>query len=205
MRGALKPFAFLAALIPVVAPKGALAETLISTATTAPVQTSTANDDLRIDSGGSIKPTASGPAVTLNSDDSVTNQGAIAFNNVDNATGILVDASAAARAGDVTNSGTINLIEDYTSSDSDGDGDPDGAYAQGGGRFGVRVSGANMFTGDIVQDSAGSIAIEGNNSAGVEIDGPMTGDLKIGGGLSILGDNSYGIRTTGNIVGDFRF
>jgi uncharacterized protein with beta-barrel porin domain len=205
MRGALKPFAFLAALIPVVAPKGALAETLISTATTAPVQTSTANDDLRIDSGGSIKPTASGPAVTLNSDDSVTNQGAIAFNNVDNATGILVDASAAARAGDVTNSGTINLIEDYTSSDSDGDGDPDGAYAQGAGRFGVRVSGANMFTGDIVQDSAGSIAIEGNNSAGVEIDGPMTGDLKIGGGLSILGDNSYGIRTTGNIVGDFRF
>ena len=206
MRAALKPFAFLAALIPVLAPKGALAETQITTATTAPVQTSTANDDLLITSSGSIKPTASGAAVTQNSNpNTVTNQGAIEFNNVDNATGILVDTSAAPRTSTITNSGTINLIEDYTATDSDNDGDPDGPYALGTGRFGIRVNGPSMFTGDIIQDAAGSITIEGNNSAGVEIDGPMTGDLKIGGAISLLGDHSYGIRTTDNIIGDIRF
>src|SRR6478735_3063022 len=71
----------------------AQAETVVSTSTTAPVATATATsggrDDLRVSSAGTIKPTAAGAAITLNSNNSVTNEGAISFQNVDDATAVL--------------------------------------------------------------------------------------------------------------------
>src|SRR3546814_4308794 len=57
------------------------AETTIATATTAPVRTSTiksgAPDDIKITSAGSIKPTVAGPAVTIDSNHQVVNEGTI--------------------------------------------------------------------------------------------------------------------------------
>src|SRR5688572_33017265 len=77
----------------------AAAETVISTATTTPVATGTANDDLRITSTGSVRPT-SGAAVTINSNHSVTNQGAIGVNGANNATGVLANTNL---TGNITN------------------------------------------------------------------------------------------------------
>src|SRR5512139_1070395 len=78
-----------AALLPLALASAARAETKIATATTAPVKTSTAAsgapDDLTIDTGGSVKPTAAGAAVTLDSNNAVKNAGTIGFNNVSNA------------------------------------------------------------------------------------------------------------------------
>src|SRR3546814_12074229 len=55
------------------------AETTIATATTAPVRTSTiksgAPDDIKITSAGSIQPTVAGPAVTIDSNHKVVNEG----------------------------------------------------------------------------------------------------------------------------------
>src|SRR5438045_4072342 len=87
----------------------ARAETQITTATTAPVATATvksgAPDDIHITSGGSIAPANNtAPAVTLNSSNTVTNDGAITFKDVDNAVGILVIGPL---TGQVTNDGAI--------------------------------------------------------------------------------------------------
>src|SRR3954451_6667317 len=117
---ALTPVVFGLSAIP------AAAETVISTAVTTPVATGTANDDLRISSTGSVKPTG-GAAVTINSNDSVKNEGAIAIKGANGATGILANTNL---AGDITNTGSITIDEDFTPTDTDSDGDIDGPFAQ---------------------------------------------------------------------------
>ena len=164
------------------------AETVISTAVTTP-QTTGASGDIRISSTGSVKPT-SGAAVTINSNNFVKNEGAIAIKGANNATGILANTNL---TGDITNTGTIVIDEDFTPTDSDNDGDADGAFAQGSGRFGIHVLGGGTYTGNIV--SSGTITIKGNQSAAIAIDSPLTGSLTESGPISVLGNDSYGIRT----------
>ena len=170
-------------------PAQAGAETVISTAITTPVLTGTANDDIRISSTGSVKPT-SGTAVTINSNDSVKNEGTIQITGANNATGILANPGL---TGNITNSGTITIDEAYTPTDSDKDGDLDGPFAQGSGRFGIHVAGGGTFTGNIA--NSGAITVEGNSSAGIAIDSILAGNLSITGGtINVLGNNSVGVR-----------
>ena len=77
--------------------------------------------------------------------------------------------------GTITNAGAINLTENYSLTDTDSDGDLDGGFASVGsiGRYGIWVD-AGGFTGNITNSN---ITIEGNDSAGIRIDGRMTGDL----------------------------
>jgi hypothetical protein len=174
----------------------AIAETVISTAVTTPVATGTANDDLRISSTGSVKPT-SGAAVTINSNDSVKNEGAIAITGANDSTGILANTNL---TGNITNSGTITIDENFTPTDTDNDGDLDGPFAQGTNRFGIHVLGGGTFTGNVV--NSGTITVEGNQSAGIAIDSALTGSLtQTGGTIGVLGNNSFGIKA-GNISGN---
>jgi hypothetical protein len=182
---------------------GAFAETVVNTARTTPIATATATssntaDDVKIDAAGSIKPTAAGAIVTLNSNNKVTNAGTLATVGVDNSTGVLI---LGGNTGSVTNSLAISLTEDYTPTDTDSDGDLDGKFATGTGRYGVRLTGPGVFTGDITQDSAGSIAIEGNNSAGVSLETGLVGNLTTNGSIAVTGDNSYGVHVTGPVTG----
>lgn len=175
----------------------ASAETVISTAVTTPVLTGTAGDDIRITSAGSVKPTG-GAAVTINSNDSVKNEGTIAIKGANSATGILANTNL---TGDITNTGTITVDEDFTGTDADKDGDLDGPFAQGTDRFGIHVLGGGTYTGNIV--NSGSITIEGNQSAGIAIDSALTGSLTTTGKISVLGNNSVGVRTgavSGNVI-----
>ena len=146
----------------------ASAQTVISTATTTPVQTSTTGD-LQIAKTGSIKPT-SGVAVTINSNNDVKNEGTIGITGANNAVGILANPNLSA---DITNTGTITIDEDYTPTDTDKDGDLDGPFAQGTGRYGIRVAPGGTFTGNIV--NSGTITVEGNQSAGIAIDSALAG------------------------------
>src|SRR5204862_503612 len=66
----------------------ALGQTTVSTETTTRLVTSRAGD-VTVSSGGTIKP-ASGVAVTVDSNNNVTNSGIISFHNVDDSTSILV-------------------------------------------------------------------------------------------------------------------
>jgi hypothetical protein len=162
----------------------------IGAAQTTPVRTSTASSgaaaDISITSAGSIKPT-SGTAVTIDSNNSVTNAGTIGITGSNGAIGILANAGT---AGTITSSGTITIDEDYTRTDTNGDGVLDGAWAQGSGRYGIRTAGA--FTGNVV--NSGTITVEGNDSAGISLDGPLTGSLTQSGTIAVTGDNSVGVR-----------
>ena len=174
------------------------AETVVSTARTTPIATSTANagsaDNVRISSAGSVKP-SSGIAVTLDSSNTVINEGAIQVTGANGAIGI---QAAAGTTGAITNSGSISIDENYTPTDTDNDGDKDGPFAQGASRFGIRTVGA--FTGNIL--NSGTITVEGNNSAGIALGGTLTGSLTHGGAITVVGDNSYGIQAgaiSGNV------
>jgi len=181
----LTPIAFGLFVSPAIA-----ATVSIGAAQTTPVKTSTASSgaaaDISITSAGSIKPT-SGTAVTIDSNNSVTNAGTIGITGANGAIGILANAGT---AGTITNSGTITIDETYTRTDTNGDGVLDGAWAQGSDRYGIRTAGA--FTGNIV--NSGTITVKGNNSAGISLDGPLTGSLTQSGTIALTGDNSVGIR-----------
>lgn len=188
-----------AALLPLVHAASAYAETKISTATTTPVATATAAsgqpDDITIDTAGSIAPTVSGAAVTVNSSNVVTNNGTISLNNVSAATGVLVNGGVATT---VTNAGAINLVEDYTATDTDNDGYVEGPFAQGSGRYGIRAVGAAV-TGNVV--NSGTIQIEGNDSAGVSLETRLQGALTSSGTIIVTGDRNFGVRAD-SVSGD---
>ncbi len=179
----------------------AQAETTITTATTTPVRTSTiksgAPDDIKITATGSVKPTVAGPAVTIDTNHKVINEGTIEIGNVNGATGILANAGT---TGGITNAATGKIIidEPYAPTDIDNDGDIDGVFALGSNRVGIATGGA--FTGNIV--NSGSIAIEGNDSAGIRLGGPLTGNFTNDGTISVLGDRAVGVGlqdVTGNV------
>ena len=177
----------------------AMAETTIGTATTAAVKTSTvsngAPDDITISSAGSITLT-SGTAVTIDSNNKVSNAGTITINDANDVTGILI---APGTTGAITNSGTINLTEDYTATDSDSDGDIDGPFAKGTNKKGIWLQTGAPHIGDLTH--SGSITIEGNQSAGIRLDGALTGNLSTSGTISITGDNSHAVLVN-DIVGN---
>lgn len=181
---------------------GALrAETVIDTELTTPVRTSTidggAADDILIDGDGSITLT-SGVAVTMDSNNAVQNDGTIEITGTGAGTGILANANL---SGNIANTGTITVDEEFTPEDEDEDGDIDGPFAQGSNRFGIRVAPGGTHTGNLL--NSGTIKIEGNQSAGISVESTLDGSLTNRGGIAVVGNNSYGIRA-GDVTGDVR-
>ena len=176
------------------------AETTISTATTSPVYTATANaggaDDINITTDGSITLSSSTSAVTLNSANTVTNSGAISAANVSTVRGIEI---LGGNSGSVNHAGSITLSEDYSETDSDSDGDGDGAFATGGDRIGILLHGPGAFTGDIT--SSGSIIIRGTNSTGIDIASTLNGSLSSSSSITVNGDNARGVRVASPVAG----
>lgn len=175
----------------------------VSTATTTPLSTSSpaggTAGDITVASGGSIEVNANQTAITVDSNNDVSNAGTLRSNDDNNVTGILLNGGF---AGTVANTGAISLVEDYTLADTDNDGNLDGEYAVGTGRVGIHVVGASPFTGDIT--SSGSIVVEGNNSALILLDGALAGDLTVSGTHTITGDNSVGVGINGGVTGDVK-
>ena len=171
----------------------AAAETVISTTVTGPVRTSTVKtgglpDDILINSTGVVNGNASG-GVIIDSNHKLNNQGTIQIGNINNVAALDVVAGVTS---DITVSGKIIVDEPFTPTDADNDGDLDGPFATGTGRFGIRTNGA--MTGNILIAQGGTIAVEGNNSAGISLGGPLTGNFRHDGGTSVLGNNSVGVR-----------
>lgn len=198
------------AIAPLMAASGAMAEVVISTARTTPITTANATgsgaDSIRVASGGAIN-VGSGVAVTLNSSHSVdidTGASITMANSANGSTAILANGG---NTGNVLVGGTISVhdnVADDADLDSDNDGDKDGPYATGTGRYGVRVAGAAPLVGNVVVETTGNILVEGNESFGVALEAPLTGNLDILGRVSVRGNDSYGVRTTGAVSGDVR-
>ncbi len=177
----------------------ASAQTVVDTKRTTVVRTSTVKnggaDNVSIVAAGSVVPTG-GTAVTIDSNNAVSNAGTIQVTDSNGASGISAQAGVSAS---ITNTGKIIIDETYTPIDADKDGDLDGPFAQGSARTGIRTAGA--FTGNIV--NSGEITVEGNDSAGVHLGGPLTGAFSHSGKTNVLGDRSVGVRlaaVTGNVT-----
>ncbi|MBX9575919.1 MAG: autotransporter domain-containing protein [Caulobacteraceae bacterium] len=197
-------YATAAALAPLLFAAGAQAQVVINTARTTPILTSNANNgsaaNIEIASGGAINLT-SGTAVTVDSDNTFTlsTGGNITFSNAaDGATAVLV-------SGGVNTTITINdriVIGDSLGNypNPDNDLDPDGPFATGSGRYGVRLAGP--VTGDVIVSRSGFMQVEGNDSFGIAIDDGLTGNLRSQGEIRVLGDRSVAIRSAGTLDGN---
>ena len=184
MTSALLPGALLLSASP------ALADTTVSTSTTTPLVTSAAGA-VTIAKGGTIK-LGGGAAVTVDASKNVTVQadGTLDMGANDGATGILVQPGTTS---DISNAGTIQVVETFTAADTDGNGIPEGPIAKGTGRYGIRVAPGGTLTGSIT--NSGTITVDGLNSAGIAVDSALTGSLTNTGTIKVKGDNSVGIRT----------
>ncbi|HEY2481810.1 MAG TPA: hypothetical protein VGI30_06385, partial [Caulobacteraceae bacterium] len=208
-----------------VAASPTLAQVTISGSTSTPVQTATANSgqpaDVTVAAGGSIGITNPGIDLMLNSNNSVTNAGVLGATGLDNTVGLQVIGGF---TGSVTNTGTINITETNTApTDPNNDGLSTGAFAVGNNRIGLEVvppaSGPTTFIGSIT--NTGPITVIGNNSEGVSIQAPISGDFLslvvtpatssvaatiAAGSISITGQNAVGLQVTptGGIGGNAR-
>ena len=149
----------------------------ISSSTSTPVATATATngapDNIDISSGGSIGVTVPGAAVTLNSSNLVTNEGQIGFTAINNAVGIQIQGG---NTGSVTNTGSILITDNYTANTDNNTGLLMPPFAQGTNRTGIQVVGPGIFNGFI--DNFSTITVHGDNSFGVDIQAPITGDFQ---------------------------
>jgi hypothetical protein len=146
-----------------------------------------------LDITGTVGSSSSTPAVTLNSNNSVLVTGAANISGVNNSTAVLIDTSKNALTGSVTNDGTISNSESFTpSTNSDGFNDAPFASTTSTGRYGIRLSGANGLTGDIL--NAGTISVQGDTSAAISIEAPLLGSQ-----APTSGVNAVGLVNTGTI------
>lgn len=198
--GGVKLAGLAAALVGAAADEASANDVTVSTATTNPLLTSAPDGaspgDVTITAAGSVAVTTGQTAVTVDSNNDVSNAGALSSNDANNSTGILLQGGFAGPQV-ITNSGTISLLENYTLADTDNDGDLDGTFAAptSTNRHGIRLGAGAAFNGDIA--NTGAISMEGNNSAAIRLDARLNGNLTSSSPVSVVGDNSTAFAILG--------
>ncbi|RYE51995.1 MAG: autotransporter outer membrane beta-barrel domain-containing protein, partial [Hyphomicrobiales bacterium] len=181
-----------------------MAEVVISTARTTPITTANATgtgpDSIRLANGGGIV-VASGSAVTVNSSnnfEATVGSGITMTESASGSTGLLIEGG---NTSNITIAGAIAVTDDVDPADdldTDNDGTPDGPFASGTDRAGIRLVGASPLTGNIILTDTASIAVDGNESYGILLGAGLNGKLVSQANITTIGNNSYGIRTTGD-------
>ena len=162
------------------------------------LMTSTAKDgapsDILIESTGSVVVTVAGPAIEIDSPNSVTNKGKITNLDTDFAVGVQLDATAAGNGpGDgvvaLDNAGTIDLS------------------GKGTGKTGILIGIFNgdttgSFTGDIMLEAASSVKVAGDGSIGMHFADATTfnGDVTIDGNLGVVPTDTKS-TSSGQVIG----
>ncbi|WP_232281062.1 autotransporter domain-containing protein [Novosphingobium nitrogenifigens] len=179
----------------------AYADTTITGTTTSAQTTSTAGN-VTVAGTGTLK-VASGAAATVDSSSTVTvNSGGTisagtASAAVDGSIGVLINPGITTT---ITNAGTIAVLENYTPTSTTGS-SLTGAISGVSNRYGIYGASGGTITGSI--SNTGSITVDGENSAAIQIDSTLNGSLTTSGTITVLGDSSYGIKTaavTGNVT-----
>lgn len=170
----------------------ALADTSVGSATTTPLLTSSAGN-VTVASGGTIK-VASGTAITIDAGKTATvnSGGTLDVGSANGASAIVANPGLTSA---IVNQGTIKVTEDFTAKVLDNSTIAAGPVASASSRYGIHVLSGGAFTGNIQNGDTGTITVEGLNSAGIAVDGTLTGTLTNTGTITIKGDGSVGIRT----------
>lgn len=158
----------------------ALADTTISNSTTTPLETSTSGD-ITIATGGSVVIETAGAAITIDSNNDVTNNGTISNKAKTGAIGVLLDGGGADAF--FIMSGTINLT---------------GQDASGG--IGIEVA-PTGFEGDITMLAGSTMVVTGDDSKGLAVFGPLVGNITLNGVVIVTGEDATGVLTTAPITG----
>ncbi|MGZ3305134.1 MAG: autotransporter domain-containing protein [Asticcacaulis sp.] len=177
----------------------AFADTSVSSATTAPLVTSTAGN-VTIASGGSITLT-SGTAITVDSDNTVTLNGPITMSSsAGGSTGILVTGGHTSGLSIAAN---INVTDSYTATDSvNGDGVADGPFSDNAQRYGIHSTGASSFVGDVNVTSASTIGVKGDNSYGIRFENNIQGNVTYAGSTTVVGNNVTALSLEKGVTGN---
>jgi hypothetical protein len=176
----------------------AYADTTINSETTDPLLTSIEGDIIITDGG--IIAIDSGVGITVDSDNDVTVEGLdeddssvvvgeINVGDADDAIGILVQTGTNAN---ISNVGTITVLEDFVSEDEDANAIADGPIASASNRYGIYVAGGGTASGSL--DNSGIITVEGLNSGGIVVDSAYDGSIINTGTITVIGDNGYGMK-----------
>jgi uncharacterized protein with beta-barrel porin domain len=200
-------FMFASALVSLtVAAPAAFADREVTTEITDPIATSTAGDggvadNIVITSSGRVtRTTVDAAAVTLDSDNSITQNGVISVvTDTDGGVGVHI---VGGNTGSFTSSSQIQVSSETFPTDTDGDGDLDGPAGIGGNRIAILVDGAAVFTGDIVLAGTSQIVVRGNDSAGLRILTGIDGSIDASGRFTLVGDRSTAIDIQDDISGD---
>ena len=182
-------------------PQATLAQVDISDARTTTVSTSTEGEndtpsDVNILTGGSVTVTE-GTAVELDSDNALTNAGAINITDANDVTGVLISGGV---TGSFSNTGSINLTETNDPEELQENGD----ISIGTGRVGILISGASPFTGNVENATGSQLTMEGRESAGIRLDSgaSMIGDILHNGQMTLIGGETNGIEILGDVIGN---
>lgn len=177
------------------------ADTTVSTSTTETLATSTAGN-VTVAGTGTLTGT-SGAVITVDSSNTATidSDGTVyagtAASAVDGSIGILVKPGYTTT---ITNAGTIYDLEDFTPTTITS-GYVYSAVSGLTGRYGIYSASGGTLTGSI--SNTGTIAVDGEDSAGIEIDSALAGSFSSEGAITVLGDDSYGIKlatVTGSVT-----
>ncbi len=193
----------------------AQAQVIIEDDTDEQIRTSTAGpngtaDDVSVgDLDNNILPTvtidSARSGVVLDSDNDLTLDGTVRADDIDNVTGVELEGGADRS---YTQGGTIELVEDVEIVNLDDDPFLDDPFAVGEGRTGILISGASPFQGNIELEASSLIAVEGNDSFGINLANTplmtegLTGNLSTNGQINVTGDRSVGVNLASNITGD---
>lgn len=177
-----------ALLVPVAADA---ADVTISNSRTTPIESATADGssagNVQINDGGSVT-VSTGPAVTLNSDNTFINLGTVEVTSSNGAVGVRIEGG---HTGSFSSSGIVDAV---VLDDDD--------VAIGTGNIAVWVTGSSSFIGNISFEEGSSAAAGGTNAVMLAIETGVTGDIYVDGYLSTLGTNATTINVLASVDGN---
>jgi hypothetical protein len=189
----------------------ALAEEEIDGERSTQVRTSEIGDDVVITSSGRVTLNNPGPAVVVDSDDTLTtNSGSqINIDGVDGAVGIQALGGVESA---IAHGGSIRLGEADSDDAAPAINEPLDSYTEERGKTGILIGevgadggtlpGQSPFSGDVEVSSGGAVSVIGQDSYGIRTVTAVDGDVASRGVVSVTGENSRGISIEGDVSGD---
>ncbi len=157
------------------------------------IRTSTASGgspaNVVVADGGEIS-VESGVALTVDSNNTISNSGLIVNSGASNSTGVLFETSAGP-----------NLMSTFNFVSTISVGDSSTTVSGGSGNYGILIDGPGIFQGNIIGTEQSGVSANGDNSAAFSLKADMIGGIDIGNAV-VVGANSNAVEILGDLTGD---
>ncbi|MBI1265566.1 MAG: autotransporter domain-containing protein [Alphaproteobacteria bacterium] len=186
-------------------------DTRVENERTTPIDTATAGNFVIAPNGRVILTGQPGPAVRVNSNNTVTTDPAsrIEIADVDGSVGIQVDPGV---DGEVTHGGSITLSDPFVAPTDTDSGVPNGPFAQDQNKTGILIGAVDAnhdalpgqagFDGSLRSGAGSLIDVAGQDSYGVRAVAAVSGDIDLQGQVRLRGERSRGVSIENGVGGD---